>query len=175
MGVASNFSFLAAQDERFARLGALAERYFADDAPAALIKLRQLGEFIAKDVAARHGLLPDSSISFDDVLRTLRLKSVLPNEISELLFHLKRGRNVAAHENAGTAGEAFTALKIARALAIWFHRSYGGAPNFKPGPFVPPPAPVDATAALTIDREFDHTLADVLKDLNTAIWDTHAA
>jgi type I restriction enzyme, R subunit len=56
MGVSSNFDFLAAQDERLARLCALAERYFFDDAPSVLIKLRQLGEFIAKDVAGRHGL-----------------------------------------------------------------------------------------------------------------------
>lgn len=47
-----NFEFLTAQDERLARLGALAERYFYDDAPAALIKLRQLAEFMAR--AWRH-------------------------------------------------------------------------------------------------------------------------
>ena len=118
-----------------------------------LIKLRQLGEFIAKDVAARHGLLPTNSVSFDDVLRTLKLKSVLPREVSELFFHLKRLGNAAAHEGAGTAGEALTALKIARTAAIWFHRSYGGAPDFKPGPFVPPASPVDATTALVEELE----------------------
>ncbi len=37
MGTSSNFSFLAVQDERLARLGALAERDFFDDAPGALI------------------------------------------------------------------------------------------------------------------------------------------
>jgi type I restriction enzyme R subunit len=153
MGVTSNFAFLAAQDERFARLGALAERYFFDDAPAALIKLRQLGEFMAKDVAARHGLLPASSVTFDEVLHKLKLKSLLPSEIADLFFHLKRVGNAAAHEDAGTASQALAALKIARTAAIWFHRSYGGAPSFKPGPFVPPAAPVDATAALVTDLE----------------------
>jgi type I restriction enzyme R subunit len=74
MGVTSNFAFLAAQDERLARLGALAERYFFDDAPSTLIKLRQLGEFLAKDVAARHGLLPSNSATFDEVLRRLKVK-----------------------------------------------------------------------------------------------------
>lgn len=54
MGVSSNFAFLVTRDEQFARLGALAERYFFDDAPSSLIQLRQLAEFIAKDVAARH-------------------------------------------------------------------------------------------------------------------------
>ena len=114
MGVSSNFDFLAGQDERFARLGAMAERYFFDDAPSALIKLRQLGEFIAKDVAARHGLLPKYSVTFDEVLSTLKLKSLLPREVAELFFHLKRVGNAAAHEGAGTASEAFAALKIAR-------------------------------------------------------------
>ena len=41
MTVASNFDFLAPHDGQLARLGALAERYFNDDAPAALIKLRK--------------------------------------------------------------------------------------------------------------------------------------
>jgi type I restriction enzyme R subunit len=153
MGGVSNFDFLAAQDERFARLGAMAERYFFDDAPSALIKLRQLGEFIAKDVAAYHGLLPKYSVTFDEVLSTLKLKSLLPSEVAELFFHLKRVGNAAAHESAGTASDAFAALKIARTMAIWFHRSHGGAPGFKPGPFVPLASPVDATKELVAELE----------------------
>ena len=153
MGVSSNFAFLGSQDDRFARLGILAERYFFDDAPAALIKLRQLGEFLVKDVAARHGLLPSNAATFDDVLRILRVRSVLPREIAELFFHIKRLGNAAAHEDVGTSSEVLAALKIARATAVWFHQSYGGDPNFKPGPFVPPVRPVDATAALAAELE----------------------
>ena len=148
MGVTSNFDFLSGHDSQLSRLGALAERYFHDDAPGALLKLRQLAEFLAKEVAARNALLPTSSATFDDVLRTLKLRSVMPREVADLFFHLKRLGNQAAHENAGTPADALTALKIARAVAIWFHQGYGGAPNFKPGPFVPPAPPVDATVAL---------------------------
>lgn len=153
MGLSSNFDFLAAQYERLARLGALAERYFFDDAPSSLIKLRQLGEFLTKEIAARHGLLPASSASFDEVLRALKVRSILPREVADLLFHLKRLGNAAAHEDAGTRAEALQALKIARTAAVWFHRSYGGSPEFNPGPFVPPTAPVDATAALKAELE----------------------
>ncbi|HET9147680.1 MAG TPA: DUF4145 domain-containing protein [Acetobacteraceae bacterium] len=92
-------------------------------------------------------------MTFDDLLRTLKLKSVLPQEIADLFYHLKRVGNAAAHENAGNTGDALAALKIARAAAVWFHRSYGGAPGFRPGPFVPPAAPVDATAALAAELE----------------------
>jgi type I restriction enzyme R subunit len=153
MGGNSNFWFLAEQDEQLARLGALAERYFFDDAPGALVKLRQLAELIAKDVAARHALLPSSSITFDEVLRTLKARGVLPPEIAGLFYALKRVGNIAVHENTGSTGDALTALKIARAAAIWFHQSYGNAPGFKPGPFVPPTPPVDSSAELQTEIE----------------------
>lgn len=148
MATSSNFNFLEAHDAQFARLGLLAERYFHDDAPAALIKLRQLAEYLAKDVAARHALLPAVNVTFDDALRAVKVRGVMPREVADLFYHLKKVGNAAAHENAGTPGEVLTALKVARSAAIWFHRTYGNAPTFTPGPFVPPAPPVDATAAL---------------------------
>jgi type I restriction enzyme R subunit len=40
-------------------------------------------------------------------------------------------------------------LKYARRLGIWFHRSYGRHPDFKPRPFVPPPLnPVEEVSEL---------------------------
>lgn len=146
--VPSNFAFLAKQTPGLAQLGALAERYFVDDAPGSLVKLRQLAEFIAKDVAARQAVLPSADISFDDALRAIRTRSALPRNIGDMFFHLKRVGNRAVHENVGTPGEALAALKIARTIAVWFHQSYQGAVGFKPGPFVPPATPADASKAL---------------------------
>jgi type I restriction enzyme R subunit len=120
MGVSSNFDFLASQDERLARLGALAERYFFGDAPSTLIKLRQLAEFIAKEVAARHGLLPSNAVTFDEVLRSLRVKSILPREIAELFFHLKRVGNAAVHENVGASRRGRAALRSGINATIGF-------------------------------------------------------
>jgi type I restriction enzyme, R subunit len=148
MAAGTNFGFLKNCDERLARLTTLAERYAFDDPPASLMKLRQFGEFLAKDVAARHGLLPDAAASFDDVLRLLRARSVLPREAADWLYHLKRGGNVAAHEDEGSASDALAALKIARATAVWFYKSYAGATDFKAGPFVPPQPRADATKEL---------------------------
>lgn len=149
----SNFEFLERHNPQLTRLGSLAERYFANDPPAALIKLRQFGEFAAKDVAARHALLSASATSFDDILRTLRARAVLPREVADLFFHLKQVGNVAAHEDRGTAADALTSLKIARELGIWYHRTYHDATAFKSGPFVPPRPPVDATIALRAELE----------------------
>ena len=47
-----NFAFLAVHDPQLVRLGALAERYFADDPSTSLIKLRQFGEVLAHAICA---------------------------------------------------------------------------------------------------------------------------
>lgn len=150
---ASNFDFLQNSAPRLTRLGVLAERYFADDASGALIKMRQFGEFLTKEVAARHGLLSAGTPSFDDLLRALKMRSLLPREISELLYQLKKAGNAAAHEDAGTRSEALAALKIAHYLGVWFHRSYQGAKDYRPSPFVPPQPPEKITAPLRQELE----------------------
>jgi type I restriction enzyme R subunit len=147
-GDTGNFSFLEAKSPQLARLGRLAERYFLDDPPTALVKLRQFAEITAKEVAARQALLGDPRMSFDDILRALRDRANLRQEVTELFYHLKRSGNRAAHDDQGSAGDALTALKVARALGAWFHQTYGNAPSFRPGPFVPPRPPVDAGVAL---------------------------
>ncbi|MDB5692616.1 MAG: Type restriction-modification system, restriction subunit [Alphaproteobacteria bacterium] len=149
----ANFGFLRRQEPRLLRLAALAERYFHDDPPGALIKLRQFAELIAKDVAARQGALPWPDAALDDVLRTLRLRNLVPRDVGELFYHLKRVGNSAVHEDAGTASDVLAALKIARQAAIWYHRSYGGEPDFRPGPFVPPETPLDPTPELRAQIE----------------------
>lgn len=70
-----NFYFLE-PEQRLARLGALAERYVRDDPPAALVKLRQFAERLAKDVAARHGALPDARETFDEALASVLLERI---------------------------------------------------------------------------------------------------
>jgi hypothetical protein len=54
--VSRNFQFLAPYDLQFVRLAALAERYFRSDPNTSLIKLRQFGELLAQEIAARVGL-----------------------------------------------------------------------------------------------------------------------
>ena len=77
----------------------------------------------------------------------------MPRDVADLFYHLKRAGNSAAHENTGTPGETLAALKMARQAAIWFHRTYGGAGDFKPGPFVPPTPPFDATEQMREEIE----------------------
>jgi hypothetical protein len=47
-----NFGFQKKESPQLAKLGRLAERYFFDDPPAALVKLRQFAEITARDEPA---------------------------------------------------------------------------------------------------------------------------
>ena len=144
----SNFHFLSGHDARLARLGALAERNFRDDPSTAIIKLRQLAELLSKLVAAHHALYRDERESFEETLRCLSYERIIPKEAADIFHALRKVGNVAVHEAKGSHSDALTALKFARQLCIWFHRTYGKQPNFKPGAFIPPPEPIDATVAL---------------------------
>lgn len=144
----SNFSFLGAHDERLVALGGLAERYFRDDPSTAIFKLRQFAELTARLVAARHGAYRDDRETFAETLRRLAYDRIIPKDVADIFHALRKTGNAAAHDGAGGHREALAALKLAWSLGIWFHRTYGGQPGFRSGPFIPPPEPADATAAL---------------------------
>ncbi|WAX97310.1 type I restriction-modification system endonuclease [Aminobacter sp. NyZ550] len=153
MGSAGNFAFLGVYDTRLVTLGGLAERYFRDDPSTAIFKLRQFAELTTKMIAARHGAYRDERETFDDTLRRLSYDRIIPREVGDILHALRKTGNAAVHEAKGGHAEALTALKFARSLGVWFHRTYGKEPNFTPGAFIPPAQPVDATASLRQEIE----------------------
>ena len=149
----SNFTFLKAQDVQLAQLGALGERYFRDDPGTAVFKLRQFAELLSKTIAAHHALYIGERETFEDTLRRLSYERIIPKEAADLFHALRKAGNRAAHETTGNHSDALSALKFARQLGIWFHRTYGKKPDFKPGPFAPPPEPIDASSALREEIE----------------------
>ncbi|WP_183311241.1 type I restriction-modification system endonuclease [Devosia subaequoris] len=148
---ASNFAFLDQHDNRLYALGGLAERYFSDDPSTSIVKLRQFAELLAKLIAARQAAYRDERETFDETLRRLSYDGIIPREVADVFHALRKAGNAAVHEAKGGHGEALTALKFARSLGIWFHRTYGPQATFNPGPFVPPSEPVDATGALRVE------------------------
>lgn len=51
-----NFDHLKENSQELHRLGTLAERFFAEDANTSLIKSRQFGEHMVKEIAALSGV-----------------------------------------------------------------------------------------------------------------------
>lgn len=161
----ANFGFLAEHDEQLVRLAALAERYFADDPNTSLIKLRQFSELLAQQVAARYGLLTTPDEPQADLLRRLKLDAGLPRDVLDIFHHLRKTGNAAAHAHVGTHRDALAGLKLARQLAIWFHRTFAD-PGFKPGPFLPPPDP--AVGASDLHAELERLRAERDEALSAA-------
>lgn len=150
--VSANFQFLEAHDAQLVRLGALAERYFREDPNTSLIKLRQFGELMAQLTAAKAGLFSSPEEPQADLLRRLKLERIVPREVGDLFHQIRISGNRATHAHADDYSEALTALKIARELGVWFHRTFLDK-SFKPGPFVPPPSPSAATEAMLEELE----------------------
>jgi type I restriction enzyme R subunit len=127
---------------------------FSVDAVASLTKLRLLGERLAKELAAHAGLALGDSSQQSQLLRDLRARSLLHPEVADIFHGLRIAGNRAVHEGVGTPGEALHQLKMTRRLGVAVLTTLGKLPpGFKLGPFIPPAAPVDATAELREEIE----------------------
>ena len=115
----SNFLFLRQHDIQLVRLGALAERYFHDDANTCLIKLRQFGELLAQVIAAKTGLFQTGDKSQADLLRRLRF---LPPEVSSTKMQSILPRK---------CGESWQLARMRPAARQKFDRYFTGDVNHK--------------------------------------------
>jgi type I restriction enzyme R subunit len=145
--VSTNFAHLRPYDEQLFRLGSLAERYFPEDPNTALLKLRQLGELLAQQVASRFGLELRIEESQQLLLRRLEAEGCLDREMAELFHVLRRKGNLANHDLQGDHAMALKTLRIAWQLGVWFHRTFSD-PDFRSGAFQPPQPPETADQAL---------------------------
>ena len=145
--IQSNFDMLRAYEEQLWRLGALAERYFAEDPNTSLLKLRQFSELLAQSLAARVGLLTLSSETQYDLIRRLSNEGAVPREVKQVFDQIRINGNAANHALEGNHAGALSTLKLCWQLALWFHRTFKDA-GYKSGPFVPPQAPVQETEEL---------------------------
>lgn len=139
-----NFDHLREISPELHRLGILAERFFAEDANTSLIKSRQFGEYMVKEIAARSGVYdPSAHETTNALLRRLATQQIVPREVADVFHAVRKRGNAAAHSLAGSPAEALAALKFCSSLGVWYRRTYGRDPQFKPGPFVPPRAAAD--------------------------------
>ena len=162
-----NFGFLAEHDPLLVQIAAAAERAFASDPNTTLIKLRQLGEALAQNIAARIGLPADSQTSQKDLLYTLNRELQFDPMVRELFHGVRIQGNKATHEFQTRHRDAMDGLKVARALAVWFHQSFGKAgSSFKAGPFVAPTDPSSKLNNLQTEIEaLKHQLLQASADL----------
>ena len=70
----SNFDFLSEHDPIFSQLAKTAETVFPSDPNTTLIKLRQFGEALAQDLAARGGIAFDEQTTQAELLYRRRFQ-----------------------------------------------------------------------------------------------------
>ncbi len=150
--ISTNFAHLQAYDEQLARLGALAEKYFADDPNTSLIKMRQFGELLAKHVATQMALYDaEKAESQYELLRRLRDEGVLSQEIYQLFGEVRRAGNAANHAIQGDSSTALNIVKMGWQLSVWFQKTFIKE-DFKAEAFVEPSSKNEVDALLN-ERE----------------------
>ncbi|MEL7068497.1 MAG: type I restriction-modification system endonuclease [Cyanobacteria bacterium J06581_3] len=151
--ISRNFVFLKVHSIELVRLGSLAGQYFANDPNTCLIKLRQFGEVLAQLVAAKVGLYEEPGERQVDLLRRLKFRGAVTGQAADMFHEIRKKGNDATHDGYDDKGVALNCLKYARSLGVWFHRNYGGAKQFKAGPFVPPVDPAEKDAEIRQELE----------------------
>lgn len=161
----SNFDFLKHHDELLQRLAQTAEACFVPDPNTTLLKMRQLGEELAKTIASRVGVQAGSEIRQLDLLKDLDYTLRLDREVKDAFHSLRKLGNAAAHDlTSSTHRDALKSLQIGYALSAWFHMQFGGekAQGFKPGVFVKPADPSEKV------RQLEESLLELQKKTQAA-------
>ncbi|CDL86574.1 type I restriction-modification system endonuclease [Xenorhabdus cabanillasii] len=137
-----NFGFLSEHDPLFVQIASTAELVFYSDPNTTLIKLRQLGEALAQHIALMAGVDFDEKTSQSDLLYLLNRELKFQPEISNFFHILRTEGNKATHGFHTQHKEALDGLKVARAVAIWFHQTFSREGDaFEASPFLPPADP----------------------------------
>ena len=138
----SNFEFLKQYDELLFKLAETAEHCFVPDPNTTLVKIRQLGEALAQDIAARVGIEYSSSFKQIDLLRELDYKLTLDPSVKDAFHVIRKQGNDANHQfNSSTHRDALIVLQLAWKLSGWFYKIFAGDKNLKLGKFVKPEDP----------------------------------
>ncbi len=141
----SNFAFLESHWEDLAKLGDLSEKYVYSDPNTSIIKQGMLSEVMVKYMLAYDGIAePEYDNTHANRIRLLKQNDLLPYEINNTLYILRKARNDAAHEAADEGEKALNNLKLLYELCVWYMQTYGDY-NYEPTDYVDP---VDITVSI---------------------------
>ena len=147
-----NFYFLKHHDPIFLQLAQGAERSFSSDPNTTLVKLRQFAEAIAQDLAIRCSIEFDDQTSQADLLFRINRELRLESQIISLFHGLRKAGNQAVHQFKTEHKSALAGIRVARDIAIWYHRAFGDqAVDFKAGEFIIPQDPSQQLSKLQIE------------------------
>ena len=122
----SNFEFLNRYWPVLAQLGANAENYLHSDPNACIYKLGMFAERLVQEILVfEHMDEPKIDNTHANRIRLLKRVGLLPHEIDNTLYILRKTRNSAVHAGTDSVDEAKTLLSMTYNLAVWFMETYG--------------------------------------------------
>ena len=134
----SNFTFLENKWSDLARLGNLSEKYVYSDPNTSVIKQGMLAEVMVKYMLAYDGLKePEYDNTHANRIRLLKKNDLLPYEINNTLYILRKDRNDAAHNGIDESERALNNLPLLYELCVWYMQTYGDY-NYCPVGYIQP-------------------------------------
>ena len=122
-----NFLFLEKEYPVLSKLGSLAETYLYSDPNSCLIKLGMLCESLVSIIMRLDNVTLPSHV--EDInanrIRALKKNGLLPREIDDILYSVRKARNDATHNNYDDSAKCRALLKAVHVLASWFILTYG--------------------------------------------------
>lgn len=124
--MSSNFSFFQGKWDVLANLGETAEKNLYQDPHTTIMKLRLLGETLAKFVLASENIREVYGTTQVDRINTMRREGLLEPELIDIFETLRRKGNLAMHEAGyGKTEEAKVLLQLSFRISSWFMEVYG--------------------------------------------------
>lgn len=164
----NNFEFLAENWAELARMGELAEQYLYSDTNTCFIKMGMLAEHIVKYMLAYDGIAePGYDNTHANRIKLLKRNDLLPREIDNILYVLRKTRNDAAHAGMESLEKAKDNLVLTYDLAAWFMQTYGDY-AYEPTAFVMPKnTAVDVALLEAKSKEQEAYIESLKKKLET--------
>jgi type I restriction enzyme R subunit len=152
-----NFWFLGELDPLLFKCASEAERLVYFDPHAAVIKMRLFGEYAAKRIAAAANIALWGDESAIQVLEKLKKANALHLQAEQIFQMLRKEGNKAAHTLTGNTERAIQLLRMARLLAVWFHKAFSNDPAANLGEFQSPlnPAMIEAEQRAKLEDELE--------------------
>jgi type I restriction enzyme, R subunit len=149
----SNFNFLKKHDPIFFQLASVSEQFFRTDPNTTLIKMRQLSEALAKDIASRLSIASYSYTNQIELIYQIDKKLTLDSIVKDMFHTLRKNGNKAVHEFSTNHKQAVDALRLGYKLAIWYHRAFGNDDSFQEELFKLPDDPTEKLQKIQEEKD----------------------
>ena len=160
----SNFEFLTKYWPALAQIADTAEKYLYSDPNACMYKLGMFSERLVQEIMVFEGIPdPVTDNTQSNRIRLLKRAGLLPYDIDNTLYALRKNRNDAVHAGADSLDDAKMLLSMAYNLAVWFMQTYGDW-SFNPESFVLPKE-TDPSAMEKILEEQEKRIAELTQKL----------